>query len=107
MFRPLLALSALALAATSAAAATTYSAKPAAPAESPRIIARDVSWSCGPEACVAATDKSRPLVLCQALAKKAGRIESFTVDGRAMAATELDRCNASAKDGAAQSLAAQ
>ena len=106
MLRPLLALAALGLSAAPAAA-TTYSAKPATPSEAGRIIVRDISWSCGPEACVGSTDKSRPIVLCQALAKKAGRIESFRVDGRALAAAELDRCNASAKGGAAQAIAAQ
>ena len=106
MLRPLLAFAAFGLAAAPAAA-TTYSAKPATPSDAGRIIVRDMTWSCGAGSCVGSTDKSRPLVLCQALAKKAGRIESFAVDGRPMAAAELDRCNASAKGGAAQAIAAQ
>lgn len=106
MLRPFFAFAAIGLAAAPAAA-TTYSAKPATPSEVGRIIVRDISWSCGPEACVGSTDKSRPIVLCQALAKKAGRIESFTADGRVMAAAELDRCNASAKDSPAPAIAAQ
>jgi hypothetical protein len=105
MFRPLLALAAASAAAVPAAAAT-YSAKPGQSA-SQRIIARDITWQCGPAACQGSTAESRPLVLCQSLAKRAGRIESFLVDGRAFSSTELDRCNASAKGGPAPALAAQ
>jgi len=85
-----------ALVASAPAAASTYSATLAAPM-SGRLIARDIVWSCGAAACQGATDESRPVVLCQSLAKQAGHIQSFIVDGRALAATELDRCNASAK----------
>jgi len=35
-------------------------------------------------------------VLCQSLAKKAGQLESFTVNGQAIAATDLAKCNAAA-----------
>ena len=96
MLRPILALSALAFAAAPAAAAT-YSAKPAAPVSESRIIARSIVWACGPEACVGSSEHSRPLVLCQGLAKKAGRIDSFVVNGRAIAPAELERCNAFAR----------
>jgi len=78
------------------AMAANYSAKPVSPATESRIATRDILWSCGPQACFGSTQNSRPVVLCQALAKKAGRIESFSVNGRAMAAAELERCNASA-----------
>jgi hypothetical protein len=105
MLRPLCALSALALVATPAVGAT-YSAKPATPATG-RIIARDITWNCGPDACQGSTAESRPAVLCQSLAKRAGRIESIMVDGRAFGAAELDRCNASAKGQKASALAAQ
>jgi hypothetical protein len=103
MLRPVLVLSAL-IAAVPASAAT-YSAKLAAPA-SGRIIARDIVWNCGPDACQGATDESRPLVLCQSLAKRAGRVESFVVDGRAVSPADLDRCNASAKAPKTSELAA-
>jgi hypothetical protein len=46
-------------------------------------------------------------VICQSLAKRTGRIESFIVDGRAFTSAELDRCNASAKGQKTSSLAAQ
>jgi hypothetical protein len=105
MIRLALGLSALLFAAGSATAAT-YSAKLANPS-SGRLIARDIVWNCGPAACQGATEESRPVVLCQSLAKRAGRIDSFLVDGRAFSAAELDRCNASAKTQPASTLAAQ
>ena len=105
MLRPILALSAIALTAAPAAA-SSYSANPGAPA-SGRFVTRDIVWTCGPAACQGATDESRPLVLCQSLAKRVGRIDSFLADGRALTATDLERCNASAKTAAPQALAAQ
>ncbi|HEY6661332.1 MAG TPA: hypothetical protein VIZ66_00255 [Sphingomicrobium sp.] len=105
MFRPLFALSAALLAAAPAAAAT-YSAKPAVPT-SARFVARDIIWACGPAACQGTTDESRPAVLCQALAKRAGRIDSFLVDGRAFSPAQLDKCNTAAKASANPALAAQ
>ena len=95
-----------ALFAGSVAAASTYSATLATPA-SGRLIARDISWDCAGASCRGATDESRPLVLCQSLAKRAGRVDSFLVDGRAFSQAELDRCNASAKAAPTQALAAQ
>lgn len=91
--------------APAAASAATYSAKPIAPVAAKRIIARDISWTCGPAACQGSTDNSRPLVLCQGLAKKAGRLENFIVDGRALPVAELDKCNTAARDGGAPALA--
>jgi hypothetical protein len=105
MLRPILILSALATVAAPAAAAT-YSAKLAVPT-SQRFIARDIIWACGADACQGATQESRPAVLCQSLAKRGGKVDSFLVDGRAFSSAELDRCNAAAKAQPAQALAAQ
>ena len=105
MLRSVSLLLGLAIAAAPAAAAN-YSATLTAPA-SGRFIARDITWNCGTAACQGATDESRPLVLCQSLAKRAGRIETFLVDGRAFTPAELERCNASAKAQPAHSLAQQ
>jgi hypothetical protein len=88
------------------AAAANYSASLVSPATG-RFIARDITWNCGAAACQGATNESRPVVLCQSLAKRAGRIENFLVDGRAFTPAELGRCNASAKAQSAQSLAQQ
>ena len=95
MIRAFVILSAAGLAAAPAAAAT-YAAKPVIPV-SERFIARDIVWSCGPAACQGASDDSRPAVLCQSLAKRAGRLESFVVDGRGFGPAELERCNSAAK----------
>jgi hypothetical protein len=87
-------------------AASNYSATLTTPT-SGRFIARDITWTCGAAACQGATQESRPPVLCQSLAKRAGHVESFLADGRAFTAAELDKCNAAAKDVATQSLAQQ
>jgi hypothetical protein len=105
MFRAVLIASAAIFAAAPAAAAT-YSAKLSSPA-SGHIVARDMNWACAGESCQGATDESRPVVLCQALAKQAGKVESFAVDGRAFGSAELDKCNAAAKPQAGKALASQ
>jgi hypothetical protein len=105
MVRLLFTLSAAALAAAPAAAAS-YSAALSVPT-SQRLIARDIVWNCGPAACQGSSEESRPVVLCQSLAKRAGHVDSFLVDGRAFTAPELDRCNASAKQPTGKALAAQ
>ncbi|MGI8932133.1 MAG: CC_3452 family protein [Sphingomicrobium sp.] len=87
------------------AIAGTYSAKPATAPAAKRIIGRDISWVCGPNACHGTTDLSRPVVLCQDLARRAGRIESFVADGRALSRRELDKCNTAAKDGPPAAIA--
>jgi len=88
----------LAALAASPALATNYSAKPIATVGQ-KIVARDVIWACGPAACQGSTPEGRPAIVCQSLAKKVGRLESFVANGRAFASAELDRCNAAAKDG--------
>lgn len=105
MFRLMLVLSAAALAAAPAAAAN-YSAKLAGPAEG-RIVARDINWACAGETCRGATQESRPSVLCEALAKRAGRIDAFLVDGQPLSTGELGKCNAAAKPAAGKAIAAQ
>ena len=79
---------ALLLAAASLVAATpafagSYSAKPVAAPTAARIIAHDISWTCGPDACQGNTEESRPAILCQGLAKRAGHLDSFIANGRA------------------------
>jgi carboxylesterase type B len=87
------------------AMAGSYSAKPLAAPAATKIIGKDISWSCAAGSCQGSTDASRPLVLCQDLAKRAGRLESFVADGRALSADQLDKCNASAKGGTPKVLA--
>jgi len=103
MLRPASAVLIAALAAAPAFA-TNYSASPATDVGT-KIVARQLVWTCDAGACRGATSESRPVIVCQSLAKKAGRLESFTADGRAFSAAELDRCNAAAKDGGATAVA--
>jgi hypothetical protein len=105
MLRTALALVSMALTVAPATAAN-YSATLSQPTSN-RYIARDIVWNCGPSACQGATENGRPVVLCQSLAKRAGRVDSFMVDGRTLATAELDRCNASAKSIAGPPLAAK
>ncbi|MEO5640266.1 MAG: hypothetical protein ABIQ98_00695 [Sphingomicrobium sp.] len=94
-------LSALVFAALPAAAlASSFAATPVTTPSAPRILASDISWACGPDACLGSTDESRPLVLCQDLASRAGRLTSFVTDGRAFTPAQLDKCNAKARGAA-------
>ena len=88
-----------------AASAATYSAKPAIAFDAERIVGSDIRWACGPAGCLGSTDDSRPLVLCQGLAKQAGRIDSFLVNGREIAPAELAKCNSAARAVASKALA--
>jgi len=88
------------LIAPAAALASTYAATPVTRGVQGRIISSDISWTCGPDACLGSTEDSRPLVLCQGLASRTGRLAGFVADGRAFSPSELDRCNARAKGAA-------
>ena len=93
------ALFALAAVAAAPALAGTYSAKPAVQPDSARIVGKNIVWKCGTDGCRGSTEASRPLVICQNLARHAGRIESFIADGTPLSADQLAKCNASAKGG--------
>ncbi|MCA1654175.1 MAG: hypothetical protein ABR588_03475 [Sphingomicrobium sp.] len=97
MVRPISALTGLAFAfAPAAAFAASYSATPVVRGAPARVNAADISWACGPDACQGSSEESRPLVLCQDLASRTGRLTSFLVNGSAFTPAELDRCNAKA-----------
>jgi hypothetical protein len=87
------------------ALAGNYSAKPAAAPTSAKIIGKDISWNCTAESCRGSTEASRPVVICEDLAKRAGRLESFIADGKALSAEQLAKCNSAAKDDGAPALA--
>ena len=80
------------------ALASSYSAKPVAAPEAAKIIGKDISWACSTNGCTGSTEASRPVILCQDLAKHAGRIESFLADGKPLSADQLEKCNSAAKD---------
>ena len=83
------------------AVAGTYTATPAAPASSAKVVARDIAWTYAGGAYTGRTAESRPLVLCQGLAKRVGRLNAFTADGRAFGPDELAKCNSFATGGSA------
>ena len=85
--------------------AATYAAKPVAAPAAAKIIGKDISWSCAGDSCRGSTEASRPMILCQDFAKRAGRVESFLADGAALSAEQLAKCNSAARDGAPAELA--
>ena len=98
MARNLFAIAALLLTGAAQAAAPHYSAELAqtrAPAE--RMVVHDIAWRCAGVGCVAGRSASRPLTDCMALARQAGPLKSFAVDGAALPPDELAKCNAAAR----------
>ena len=91
-----LALATLAAATPSLAAAPTIEAQLASPADG-RIITRSGAWACTDAGCMTRSVESRPAVLCELLAKQAGRIEAFAVNGEAFDADKLAKCNKKAR----------
>lgn len=85
--------------------AGTYSAKPVTAPTTAKIIGKDISWTRDGDTYRGSTDASRPVVLCQDLAKHAGKIESFVADGQELSADQLTKCNSAAKNGASPALA--
>ncbi len=82
----------------SAAAATAhYQAEPATAQPQARLIVKDLIWKCGSGTCVAGKSNSRPLIDCSALVRQVGALRSFTVQGHALTAAELEKCNARAR----------
>jgi hypothetical protein len=95
MSRTIVLLASLAAIAAPASAAT-YVGKPVAAASEAKFVARDIVWANASGAYQGSTSESRPLVLCQSLAKRAGQLQSFTVDGKALAEADLAKCNSAA-----------
>ena len=92
-------LAAVATAAPAPAAAGPhqYRAELAAPAEKPKVVAKNLVWRCAGAACVAPQGTSRPASDCAALASKVGALRSFSVAGEALGAAALEKCNARAR----------
>lgn len=86
-----------ALVATPAFASGFQAETSTAPAQS-RFVARDSAWRCAGTACVTTNQTStRPAIACAALARQVGALRSFTANGRAFGAEELQACNARAR----------
>lgn len=67
-----------------------------APAPKARLVAHGLLWQCEGTRCVAARGDSRPLVLCEALARVTGPISSFATSGKGLNPDQIDRCNRAA-----------
>ena len=87
----------LALVATPAFAADFQAQTGSQPPQS-RFVARDSIWRCSGTACVSTNDTAtRPAIVCAALARQVGALRSFSANGRAFGAEELQACNARAR----------
>ncbi|MDB5692433.1 MAG: putative secreted protein [Alphaproteobacteria bacterium] len=79
------------------AKANQYRAELSAPSSAPRLVVRDLVWSCGGDSCVTVQTTSRAATDCSALAGHVGALRSFSVGGQALPADELEKCNARAR----------
>jgi hypothetical protein len=96
MFRA--AILSLAVLSAPALAAGPFQAEPQAPPAQQRFVARDSIWRCGEAGCVSTNPTStRPAIVCSALARQVGALRSFSSEGRAFAAEQLENCNRSAR----------
>jgi hypothetical protein len=96
MFR--IALAPLALLSSAAlAAGPYYSAEPATAPSQQRFVARENVWRCRDLGCTSARSASRPEIVCATLVRQVGPLRSFSVDGRAFGAEELESCNSRAR----------
>ena len=87
----------LALVAAPAFASAFQAETNSAPAQE-RFVARDSIWRCAGTNCVSTNRTStRPAIACAALARQVGALKSFSVDGRAFGAEQLQACNARAR----------
>lgn len=68
-------------------------------AQADKLVAGETLWNCGPAGCTTASVTARPVIACTQVAKKLGRLESFTAAGAALSAEDLAKCNAKAKGG--------
>ncbi len=88
---------ALSLALLSTPALAQYHAQPQARPPEARVIADDLLWRCGDGGCVASTNHSRPAIVCARLVREVGALSSFTAQGRAFTADQLQNCNSRAR----------
>jgi hypothetical protein len=87
---------AFAFASTPALAAAHYHAEPAAKPAQAKYVLKDIVWKCGDQGCAGGKGSSRPAIVCAVLARQVGPLRSFAVEGQALAAGDLEKCNARA-----------
>jgi hypothetical protein len=74
-----------------------YHAGPSAKPAQAKLVLRDTIWRCGDAGCSAGRSNSRPVVVCEVLVREVGKLDTFTVAGEALAADDLEKCNARAR----------
>jgi len=80
------------------AAAHRFEARLASPVSSRELVSSEIAWSCAGATCTADAPMSdAPARLCARFAKEVGRLEQFSVDGVAMPANAMGKCNAKAR----------
>ena len=89
----------LAAAGASAAPRDTYVATPAAAPTKSFLITQSTAWQVRDGAYVVTNAPYREMIACQLVARNAGALTSFSVNGEAFDTAELDACNAKAKGG--------
>ncbi len=71
-----------------------YGAVLAAPIAAPRQdILGGTLWKCAGERCTAPADGSRPLLVCQRVARAFGPLARFTAPTGELSSADLSRCN--------------
>jgi hypothetical protein len=56
-------------------------------------IVSGVLWKCDGERCAAASDGSRPLLVCQRVAKAFGQVARFSTPAGELSSEDISRCN--------------
>jgi hypothetical protein len=83
---------------SSPAVAAPFQAETGSRPPQTRFVARDSIWRCTDTACVSTNETpTRPAIVCAALARQVGTLRSFSANGRAFGAEELQACNARAR----------
>ena len=80
-----------------ASAANYYRAEPTAAPTQTRFVARENVWICNAGVCTSGRSSSRPAIVCATLVREVGTLRTFSVEGRAFAAEELESCNRRAR----------
>jgi hypothetical protein len=73
--------------------AAFYVAELATPAAERTNVIGGLAWHCKDTTCTAAKGRSRPVVVCQRVARELGEVTGFTAKGETLPAEDLARCN--------------
>ena len=80
------------------AAAHRFEARLAPSVPPKQLVSSEIAWLCAGATCTADAPMSdAPARLCARFAKEVGRLEQFSVDGMAIPADAMGKCNAKAK----------